>query len=126
MTWTHWLLLFLGIQLIHGAATYPLYKKAGHEPWKAFVPLFNAWILLKIIHRPSYWIVFLLLPVVNLIMLPVIWVETIRAFSLTSRKDAWTVVLSLGFYLFGSAKREIASPTNLIERKCPKQVLANG
>ena len=100
MTWTHWLLFFLAIQLLHGAATYPLYKKVGHAPWKAFVPLYNAWILLKIIHRPTYWIVLLLLPVVNLIMLPVVWVETIRSFSLTSRKEAWTVVLSLGFYLF--------------------------
>jgi signal peptidase I len=34
---------------------------------------------MKIIGRPSWWTVLLFIPVINLIMFPIIWVETLRS-----------------------------------------------
>lgn len=100
MTLTQWFIVFIVIQIIHGLATWKLYIKAGRQAWEAFIPIYNAVILMKIINRPGWWTILLFLPIVNLIMFPVIWVETARSFGKNSTLDSWLSVLSLGFYNF--------------------------
>src|SRR5699024_4780179 len=91
---------FLVVQVIHFLGTWKLYKKAGREAWEALVPVYNAVILMKIIHRPWWWVILLFIPVVNLIMFPVVWVETIRSFGRRSTLETWLVVLTFGLYIF--------------------------
>ena len=100
MTFTNLLVFFLSIQLLHGFGTWRLYAKAGFKSWQAFVPIYNAFILMRIINRPWYWVPLLFLPVINLIMLPVTWVETCRSFGRNSKLDTFLVVVTLGLYLF--------------------------
>jgi signal peptidase I len=100
MTWTQWLIFILIIQVIHGLGTWKLYTKAGRQPWEAFVPIYNGIILMKIINRPWWWIILLFLPIVNLIMLPVVWVETARSFGKNKPIDTFLAVFTLGFYNF--------------------------
>ncbi|HLV46963.1 MAG TPA: DUF5684 domain-containing protein, partial [Flavobacterium sp.] len=78
MTLTQWFIFFLVIQLIHFAGTWKLYIKAGRKAWEAAVPIYNAVILMKIINRPAWWVILLFVPIVNLIMFPVVWVEILR------------------------------------------------
>lgn len=98
MTLMQWFYFSLTIQLIHGLGTWKLYQKAGQAPWKAFVPVYNALVLFRILNRPWYWIFFIFLPVVNCVMFPVIWVETARSFGKNSTTDTVFAVLTLGFY----------------------------
>lgn len=98
MTATQWLILILIIQVIHGLGTWKLYLKAGKQAWTAFVPVYNAIVLMQIINRPWWWVILLFLPIVNLIMFPVIWVETARSFGKNTSTDTALAVLSLGFY----------------------------
>ena len=98
MTWTQWFIFILIIQVIHGLGTWKLYIKAGRRAWEAFVPVYNGIILLKIINRPWWWIILLFLPIVNLIMLPVVWVETARSFGKNTTLDTVLAVITLGFY----------------------------
>ncbi|MDR9448814.1 MAG: signal peptidase I [Psychroflexus sp.] len=100
MSLTGWLLFFLIIQVIHFAGTWKLYQKAGRQGWQAAIPVYNAFILMRIINRPWWWTILLFVPVVNLIMFPVLWVETIRSFGFVSRKDTVLVILTLGLYIF--------------------------
>lgn len=100
MTWTQWFLFVLIIQVIHGLGTWKLYAKAGKASWKAFVPVYNGIVLMNIINRPWWWIILMFLPVVNLIMLIVIWVETARSFGKNTYLDSFLAVVSLGFYSF--------------------------
>lgn len=100
MTWTEWFILFLIIQVIHGLGTWKLYIKAGRKAWEAFVPIYNAVVLMKIINRPWYWVIIMLLPIVNLIMIPAIWVETVRSFGKTSNLHGFLVIITLGFYIY--------------------------
>lgn len=97
---TQWLIFFLVIQALHGLATWKLYIKAGRKAWEAFVPLYNAIILMKIINRPWWWTILLFLPIVNLIMFPVIWVEIARSFGKNTYKDTFLAIITLGFYSF--------------------------
>ena len=100
MTITQWFLFFLIIQVIHFLGTWKLYVKAGRQAWEAAIPVYNAVILMKIIHRPWWWTILLFVPIVNLIMFPVIWVETIRSFGKHSLVDTILVVVTLGFYIY--------------------------
>ena len=100
MTMTGWLLFFIIIQIVHFLGTWKLYQKAGRKAWEAALPLYNAYVLMKIINRPAWWIVLLFIPIINLLMFPVIWVETIRSFGKNSTTDSFFVVLSLGLYIY--------------------------
>jgi signal peptidase I len=100
MSLTGWLLFFIIVQVVHFGGTWKLYQKAGRKGWKAAVPVYNSIVLMHIINRPWWWTLLLFIPVVNLIMLPVIWVETIRSFGFMSRRDTALVILTLGFYIY--------------------------
>lgn len=100
MTLVQWFIFFLLLQVIHYAGTWKLYIKAGRKAWEAAVPVYNAIILMKIINRPRWWVILLFIPVVNLIMFPVIWVETLRSFGKNKAIDTVLGVLTLGLYIY--------------------------
>jgi signal peptidase I len=100
MNWTEWLIVFLIIQLVHGLGTWKMYVATGYKAWQAFVPIFNAVILMKIMNRPWWWTILLFLPVVNIMMFIVVWVDTLRSFGYNKRLDTILGVVSLGFYIY--------------------------
>ena len=94
-----WLVFILLVQVIHGIGTWKLYVKAGKKAWKAFVPVYNGIVLMQIINRPKWWIFLLFIPVINLFMFPIIWIETLRTFGKKSTLDMVLGVVTLGFYI---------------------------
>ena len=102
MTLSQWTLFVLLCQLLMFVKLWKLYKKAGYAPFLAAVPIYNSVILLRIIRRPAWWVILLYFPIVNLLMLPVVWVETARKFgkdSLTDTFLAWATLGLYGFYI---------------------------
>ena len=51
MTIFEWLIFFLVVQVIHGLGTWKLYVKSGYNSINAFIPVYNAVILMKIITK---------------------------------------------------------------------------
>jgi signal peptidase I len=100
MTAYQWFVFFLIVQIIHFLGTWKLYEAAGKKRWQAAVPVYNSIILMKIIGRPTWWTLLLFIPIINLIMFPVIWVETLRSFGKRSSLDTFLGVATLGFYLY--------------------------
>ncbi|MGB5228913.1 MAG: signal peptidase I [Eudoraea sp.] len=100
MNSTNWIIFILIIQVIHFLGTWKLYIKAGRKPWEAAIPVYNAIVLMQIIRRPKWWVILLFIPIINLLMFPVIWVETIRSFGRNSLLETWLVILTLGFYIY--------------------------
>lgn len=102
MTFTQWILFVALCQIFMFAKLWKLYQRAGYSPWLAAVPFYNSLILLRIIKRPQWWVVLLYFPIVNLLMLPVVWVETARSFGKNSLLDSllsWATLGLYGFYL---------------------------
>jgi signal peptidase I len=99
MNFTEWFLFFLVIQILHFLGTWKLYVKAGRKAWEAAIPIYNGVVLMQIINRPKWWIILLFIPVVNLLMFPVIWIETIRTFGFYKKLDSLLVIVTLGFYI---------------------------
>jgi signal peptidase I len=100
MTLYHWFVFFLAIQVIHFLGTWKLYQAAGRKSWEAAIPVYNSIILMKIIGRPTWWTILLFIPIINLIMFPVIWVETLRTFGKKSTLDTILGIFTLGFYIY--------------------------
>ncbi len=100
MSGIQWIIFGLAIQAVHFLGTWKLYKAAGEAPWKALVPVYNAIVLLKIIHRPKWWVLLLFLPVINLMIFMVFWIDTVKHFGKSKTIDSVLAVVTLGFYIY--------------------------
>ncbi|MCI4442364.1 MAG: signal peptidase I [Lentimicrobium sp.] len=100
MTLYQWFVFFLIVQVIHFLGTWKLYEAAGRKRWEAAIPVYNAIVLMKIIGRPTWWTLLLFIPIINLIMFPVIWVETLRSFGKRSSLDTFLGIATFGLYIY--------------------------
>ncbi|MEL0225652.1 MAG: signal peptidase I [Flavobacteriaceae bacterium] len=100
MTILQWFIFFIAVQLIHFGGSWKLYQKAGRKSWEALIPIYNAVVLMQIIRRPKWWVVLLFIPIINLMIFPVVWVETLRSFGKKSSLDTALGILSFGLYTY--------------------------
>lgn len=119
-----WLLFILIVQVIHGLGTWKLYIKAGRQGWEAFLPIYNAIVLMKIINRSTWWTLLLFIPIINLFMFPIIWIETLRTFGKKTTLDMVLGVVTLGLYIMYvnytqevtyHANRDLKAPTKAMD-----------
>jgi len=95
------------IWLIMVIAHWRLFTKAGQPGWASIIPIFNFYILLKIIGKPSWWLILLFIPVANVII--AIWSTNLLA-KRFGKDELYTFGLLLFPYIFypilafGSAK----------------------
>ena len=95
-----WFYLFLIINIIIGLSSWKLFKISGKNPITSYIPFYNIINTLDIIKRPKWWIILVFLPTINLLMIPVIWIEFIKRFRHDTRKDILLMLCSLGLYSF--------------------------
>ena len=73
-------------------AMWKIFEKAGQEGWKAIIPFYNLYILLKIVGKPGWWLILFLIPLVNYIFL--IWTYNMLSKSF-GKDEGFTVGLVL-------------------------------
>ena len=95
---TEIILILLILNFIHVIGTCKLYRISGNKPFYSFIPVYNVFVLLKIINRPWWWIFIIIMPVLNTIIIPVIWVELSRSFKKNSYTDTFLSICTFGFY----------------------------
>lgn len=100
MSLNEWLILFLSFNLIIFGGSQRLFKMAGVANWKSIIPIYNIVKHLDIIKRPRWWAILVFIPVINLLMIPVIWIEFIKMFNHNSKLDRILVIITLGFYIY--------------------------
>lgn len=61
------LIPFLIVIVLLLVSLWKIYQKAGYEGWEAIVPIYNTYILLKIVGKPWWWLLLMLIPYVGLI-----------------------------------------------------------
>jgi len=62
------------------AGLWGIFQKAGEPGWKVLVPFYNLYIWLKIIKKPLWWYIFLLIPFINVFMILLMIVEVAKCF----------------------------------------------
>ena len=61
------------------------FKSAGYAQWKAFVPIYNVIIWLKIIKKPTWWVALTFIPVVNIVLFIGMVVELLNSFGIRTK-----------------------------------------
>jgi len=61
-------------------AGWKMYAKAGQPGWVAIIPIINILGLLKIVHRPWWWILLMLIPFVGFVVGIILMIDLAKAF----------------------------------------------
>ena len=92
------LLCELAIAVLIIAGFWKVFTKAGQPGWAAIIPIYNAYILLKIAGKPAWWLLLFLIPLVNLIIAILVAIEVAKAFGKGTGFAMGLVFLGFIFY----------------------------
>ncbi len=73
-------ILWVAIAILMIAALWKVFTKAGEPGWAAIVPIYNVVVLLKIAGKPWWWLLLMLIPLVNLIIAIIASIEVAKNF----------------------------------------------
>lgn len=62
------------------AGGWKVFTKAGQPGWAFIIPIYNVIVLLRIVGRPVWWIVLLLIPIVNFIVAILVYIDLAKSF----------------------------------------------
>lgn len=74
------LLVGLAIMVVIIAAMWKVFTKAGKAGWMVLIPIVNVYVLLKIAGRPGWWLILLIIPLVNLIISILVSMDIAKSF----------------------------------------------
>lgn len=74
------LIVELAIIVLIIAGFWKVFTKAGQPGWAAIIPIYNIYILLKIVGRPVWWLILFLIPLVNLVVAVMVSIDVAKAF----------------------------------------------
>jgi Family of unknown function (DUF5684) len=104
------MLAFIGLMI---ASAWKVFTKAGQPGWAAIVPIYNMIVLLKIIGKPWWWLLGMLIPFLNFIVMIVVAVQLAKVFGKGIGFAVGLILLSFVFYpilAFGDAKYTAPPP----------------
>jgi Family of unknown function (DUF5684) len=73
-----WIGLIVGILSIVGL--WVVFTKAGEAGWKSIIPIYNTIIILKIVGRPWWWILLMLIPIVDFFVFVIVYLDMSKSF----------------------------------------------
>lgn len=68
------------IALLVIVAMWKVFTKAGQPGWASIIPIYNVYIWCKIVGRPWWWIILMLIPLVNFIILIILSIDMAKSF----------------------------------------------
>jgi signal peptidase I len=74
------LLITLLIVELPAFGIYGMFRKAGAEGWKAFIPFYNIWTIMVIAKRPKYWFFLQFIPIAGWFITLGIYIEFVKTF----------------------------------------------
>jgi len=114
------LIVLIIVFLIFPVFLYPIFNKAGFNGIFSVIPFYNYFIWLKIIDKPLWWYLFIIFPYLNIFMVFLMIVETVKAFG---KHDLGNQALSVLFpfiflpYIGISTKEKYLEPGKRVKIK---------
>ena len=90
--------IWLAVVILMIAAMWKVFVKAGQPGWAAIIPIYNLFILLKIVGRPAWWIILFLIPFVNFIMIIILSLDVAKSFGKSMGFAIGLIILPFIFY----------------------------
>ncbi|MFT3844378.1 MAG: signal peptidase I [Lacibacter sp.] len=96
-------LFFIGlvIVLLPAAGLYGMFKKAGEQGWKAFIPFYNTWIMVELAGMKKYWFFLQFIPIAGWFISLGILIEFVKMFGkFKFYEHALTVLVAFAYFIF--------------------------
>ena len=90
-------LFYVGILVLYVIGLWKVFEKAGKPGWAAIIPIYNIIVLLEIVGKPVWWIVLMLIPLVNLIIAIIVMHQLSLSFG---KGTGFTIGLLLFGFIF--------------------------
>jgi uncharacterized membrane protein YhaH (DUF805 family) len=99
--------LWLAIAVFYIACGWKIFTKAGQPGWACIIPFYNIWVMLKIVNRPGWWLLLMLIPFVSIVFGIIVVVDLAKAFGKSVGFAIFMILLGFIAYpmlAFGSAQ----------------------
>ena len=74
------IIIGLLIALLLIVAMWKVFTKAGQPGWASIIPIYNLYVWCKIVGRPGWWIILMLIPFVNFIIGIILCIDMAKSF----------------------------------------------
>lgn len=111
----------LGWYLFQGIAYYKFFEKADKKGWIGFVPFYNYYTHLEIVGRPKWWVLLLLVPVINFFVGLTMHLDLMKSFGKYTYKDQVLGVIIAPFYMTYIAWSDTKYLGKAVEMPKPKK-----
>jgi hypothetical protein len=100
-------LVMLCVVVLMVASIWKVFTKAGKPGWAAIIPIYNAIVLLEIAGKPLWWFLLMLIPLVNIIIAIIVYIDLAKAFGKSAGFGIGLALLGFIFFPilgFGDAR----------------------
>lgn len=111
-------LVGLAVVVVFIIGLWKVFTKAGQPGWASLIPIYNAYIIIKIAGRPGWWLLMLLIPFINIVFGLLLAIDVAKAFG---QSAAFGVVL---LFLLGGIGYLVLGFGNYSYRGAPGTALA--
>lgn len=99
--------IIAALSILQIVATWRIYEKAGQPGWASIIPFYNFYVLLKIVGKPGWWLIWMFIPPAGFVV--GIWVVNLlsKSFGKDVGFTLGLIFLSVIFYPilgFGNAE----------------------
>lgn len=74
------LVFWLAVIVFYIYVGWRIFEKADQPGWAAIIPIYNLVVVLRIIGRPMWWILLLLIPIINIFAAAIISIDLAKSF----------------------------------------------
>jgi hypothetical protein len=85
-------IIWLAIWVLMIVSMWKVFEKAGKPGWAAIIPIYNTYIMIEITGKPAIWLLWCLLPCVNIVF--AVWLTNLMSKSF-GKDEGFTVGLIL-------------------------------
>ncbi|MCP4686136.1 MAG: signal peptidase I [bacterium] len=123
------ILALLAIYAYVAFTQYKIAQKCGcHDSaWWAWIPIMNTFLLFRMAGKPAWWFVLCLIPLVNLYVFAVLWMETAKTVGQSALMGFLVLIpilnfIALGVLAFSGGTYQVPPPSQTERPRQPESV----
>lgn len=108
-------ILYLAIVILYIASMWKVFTKAGQPGWASIIPIYNIVVLFQIAGKPLWWILLMLVPIANIIVMFLVLLEVANRFGKGAGFGIGLIFFGFIFWPilgFGDAHYQAAGPVS--------------
>jgi uncharacterized membrane protein YhaH (DUF805 family) len=105
-------IFYLAFTILMIAAWWKIFTKAGQPGWACIIPIYNLYVWCKTVGRPWWWILLMLIPFVNFIILIILIIDLAKSFGKGVGFGIGLLLLPIIFFpILGFGSAQYQGPT---------------